>query len=153
MLLRLQAAGVRLNALALDLFKDSRFTTSPTPATVQVVQLSVASLGFATGADFFSLVDRAAKAGLELCSLELGPHFRLSLLQQPEVAGAPGSSGCAPPGSITVATAPLDDRDETPKGFYLRRIEGTLWLRGYRSWSGHIWSPNDVLAFVAKRGA
>ena len=56
--------------------------------------------------------------------------------------------GCAPPGSITVASAPLDDRDDTPKGFYLRRIESTLWLRGYRSWSGHRWSCEDVFAFV-----
>jgi len=46
-----------------------------------------------------------------------------------------------------VASAPLAQDDETPKGFYLRRIEGVLWLRGYRSWPGHIWSPQDMFVF------
>ena len=152
-MLRLQESGVRLNALALRLFEDTRFTTRPTPTTLQAVQVSVASLGFSAGATFSPLVKRAAAAGLELCPLELGPHFRLSYPQQAEAVGQPATSGCAPPGAITVASAPLDDRDETPKGFYLRRIEGTLWLRGYRSWGGHVWSPHDVLAFIRRREA
>ena len=28
------------------------------------------------------------------------------------------------------------------------RIEGDLWLRGYQSWPGHNWSPQDVFVFV-----
>ena len=51
------------------------------------------------------------------------------------------------PGAVVVASPPLDERDETPKGFYLRRIHGVLWLRGYWSWAGHVWSPQDVLVF------
>jgi hypothetical protein len=33
------------------------------------------------------------------------------------------------------------------KGFYLRRINGVLWLRGYRSGPEHIYSPEDRLVF------
>jgi hypothetical protein len=83
-----------------------------------------------------------------LCPLELGPHLRLQFTDQPEGSlGQPVSQNCAPPGSLTVASAPLAQDDETPKGFYLRRIEGVLWLRGYRSWPGHIWSPQDMFVF------
>jgi hypothetical protein len=32
----------------------------------------------------------------------------------------------------------------------LRRIEGDLWLRGYQSWPGHHWSPQDVFVFVRR---
>ena len=146
---RLRDSGVKLNDLALSLFADGRFTASPVPAEVQVLEVSVASLGFPAGATFGPLVEGAAAAGLGLCPLELAPHLRLALLDQPEGANRhPSTQGCAPHGSITVASAPLDSSEEVPKGFYLRRIEGTLWLRGYRSWSGHQWSPGDVLAFI-----
>ena len=151
---RLRDSGVKLNELALSLFADARFTTSPMPAEVQVLEASVASLGFPAGATFERLVESAAAAGLGLCPLELASHLRLALLDQPEgAAGHPPTQGCAPHGAITVASAPLDSSEETPKGFYLRRIEGTLWLRGYRSWSGHLWNPGDVLAFIKSREA
>ena len=52
------------------------------------------------------------------------------------------------PERVTVASAPLCDDEEVPKGFYLRRIEGVLWLRGYQSWSGHVWSGEDTFVFV-----
>jgi len=151
---RLRDAGVKLNDLALSLFADARFTTLPVPAKVQVLEVSVASLGFPSGATFERLVAGAATAGLGLCPLELAPHLRLALLDQREGAtGRPPTQGCAPHGAITVASPPLDSTEEVPTGFYLRRIEGTLWLRGYRSWSGHLWNPGDVLAFIKSREA
>jgi hypothetical protein len=151
LLCRLGDAGVQLNAHALTLFADARFTTSPAKSTVQVAQVSVASLGFAEGATFDKLVGRAHLTGLVLGPLELGPHLRLALFEQQEGAiGRPPTHGRAPPGAITVASAPLDLEDGVPKGFYLRRIEGTLWLRGYQSWAGHIWSPQDSFAFVVR---
>lgn len=146
---RLRASDVQLNAAALALFGHPGFTTSPARSTARVVHVSVASLGFPGGATFEALVEQAKRLGLALCPLELGPHLRLALPEQAEgFVGQPPSRGCAPPGSITVASAPLDEDDEVPKGFYLRRIEGALWLRGYRSWPGHLWSPQDGLAFV-----
>jgi hypothetical protein len=70
----------------------------------------------------------------------------LQFLNQPEgSAGLPETHHRAPFGAITVASTPLDDCDETPKGFDLRRMDGVLWLRGYWSWPGHIWNPEDVL--------
>jgi hypothetical protein len=149
LLSRLRQAGVELNDSALALFADSRFTTTPAMSTVQVAITAVAWLGFPEGATFGALVKRAQLVGLGICPLELGPHLRLALLEQPEgFIGQPQTQGRAPPGAITVVSRPLDEEEETPKGFYLRRIEGTLWLRGYRSWEGHIWSPQDLLAFA-----
>ena len=151
LLRQLGDAGVQLNAYARTLFADSRFTTSVAKSTVEVAQVSVASLGFADGATFSALIKGAQLAGLVPGPLELGPHLRLALLQQHEGAiGHSPTQGRAPPGALTVASAPLDKEDETPKGFYLRRIEGTLWLRGYRSWAGHVYSPQDSFAFVVR---
>lgn len=145
---RLQDADVLLNEAARRLFSDARFITSPESSIVQAVQMSVAALGFPEGAMFSELVAGARSRGLQTCPLELGPHLRLQFPEQAEGAvGQAATRGCAPPGSVTVASEPLAEDDETPRGFYVRRIEGKLWLRGYRSWPGHRWSPQDVVMF------
>ena len=149
LLARLEAAGVQMNDAARGLFADDRFETSAESAFVDVVELTVASLGFDGGATFGDLVERAARRGLALCPLELGPHFRLQYLDQPEgSAGRPPSRHRAPSGSITVASAPIADDDAVPKGFYLRRFDGVLWLRGYRASPDHVHRPEDVFAFA-----
>jgi hypothetical protein len=151
LLSRLQRAGVRLNDAAQALFADDRFTTAPVSSLIEVAELSVANLGLPDGATIAPIVERAAGLGLVACPLELGPHLRLQYTDQPEgFLGQPPSRHRAPPGSVTIASAPLDDGEDTPKGFYLRRIEGALWLRGYRSWDGHVWSPEDVFVFARR---
>lgn len=150
---RLTRAGVELNAAAQTLFADQRFQPLPEATTLQCIELDVADLGLMSGGTFADIKAAAAAHGWSDCPLELGPQLRLRLLDQPEgAAGFPETRHCAPPGSITIASAPLDDEDETPKGFYLRRIDGTLWLRGYRSWPGHVWDPGDRFIFVSLRG-
>ena len=151
---RLRQARVRLNPLAEQLFVDARFVTAATPSTVHVVAVSVCDLGFLRGATFEQLVCAAAQRGLSVCPLELGPHLRLKWLDQPEVeAPADVPTGTAPPGAVTVASVAPADHADVPWGFYLRRIGGEPWLRGYRSWSGHVWPPQDVLAFARRHNA
>jgi hypothetical protein len=154
LLSQLESAGVRLNEAARTLFADGRCTTSPDSSLIDIVELSVARLAFNSGATFTQIVEHATGLGLSLCPLELGPHFRLQYTDQPEGSlGQPPSQHRAPPGSITVASALLANDDDTPKGFYLRRIDGVLWLRGYRSRPRHFWSPDDVFAFSQLRDA
>jgi hypothetical protein len=144
----LRGHDIQLNAYAETLFEDSRFTTLARQHLVEIRALSVAELGFDGGATYGQLLAAALESGLAECPLELGPHLRLQFFDQPDGADdAPLTPGRAPHGSITIASSPLDDNDDTAKGFYLRRVHGVLWLRGYRSWRGHIWSPSDVLVF------
>ncbi|MFO0603078.1 MAG: hypothetical protein U0324_07885 [Polyangiales bacterium] len=154
LLARLLRAGVRLNPLADALFADLRFVPAPTASRVALARVSVASLGLPDGGTFAELVAQATARGLALCPMELGPHLRLAFTDQPE--GAVGQAATvhrAPPGAITVASAPLCEDDDVPKGFYLRRIEGTLWLRGYTAGPEHVWRPEDELVFVEERHA
>jgi len=145
---QLANAGVQLNEMGQALFADARFTTSTVSCVIETVQVSVAWLGFPSGATFDEIVRAAASHGLSMCPLELAPHLRLQFTDQEEGAeGRAPSQHRAPPGSVTVASVPISDDDEIPKGFYLRRIDGVLWLRGYRSWAGHVWSPEDLLLF------
>lgn len=144
----LRLRHVQLNRAAEALLEDRRFTPLGQSQVIEIAHLSVSELGFTKGATYAELTARALESGFAECPLEVGPHLRLQFLDQPEgAAGTQTTHGRAPPGSITIASNPLDDRDETPKGFYLRRIDGELWLRGYWSWPGHVWSPHDVLVF------
>lgn len=154
----LRERNIQLNQAAETLCADPRFTTLADEHLLEIEARSVSALGFAEGATYEALTARARESGLLECPLELAPHLRLQFLDQPEeVDETAPKTKRAPRGSLTIASAPLDDTDETPKGFYLRRMDGLLWLRGYWSWPGHVWSPEDVLVFcradIAERRA
>lgn len=147
----LASKGVHLNAMAQQLFDDARFVPAPTASVLQAWELAVGALGLGAGGTIDAIHARAAEHGLLPGPLELGPHLRLLMLDQAE--GREGGREIrhqAPPGALTVASVPLSTDEDFPCGFYLRRIDGALWLRGYRSWSGHHWSPHDRFAFVER---
>lgn len=145
----LSNVGVLLNQAAEDLFTDARFQPSEHASEVKIAARMVESLGFENGASYTRIVARAKELGLEECPLELAVYLRLQYLDQPVSAERPKSAEPgSPPDAITVATAPLDDSDDVPKGFYLRNIDGTLWLRGYWSDALHTFNPDDVFVFA-----
>jgi hypothetical protein len=140
---QLGEAKVELNEYAHTLFGSDKFTTLATRQPLTAVELAVRDLGFAHGATDLEVRDKAADLGLCLPPIELGPQLRLQYLDQPEGCwGHPVTSHRAPPGSLIVASAPLSEDDQFPKGFYLRRIKGTLWLRGYCSSAAHVNEPD-----------
>ncbi len=146
---QLRQASVSLNKYAEELFASELFIVSETCYSLNIVETSVESLGFPQGASMPEIQSKAANSGLGLCPLELGPCLRLEYRDQPEGKMEQlARTAQAPTGSITVVSASLVEDDAFPKGFYLRRIDGVLWLRGYRSSPIHRWSSNDRLVFV-----
>lgn len=144
----LQRNAILMNESGEKLFASDHFTTAETPYSVTTVELTIRDLGFPQGSSIAEIYTRARALGLGLCALELGPHLRLQYLDQPEgYWGNPLRQHQAPSGSITVASQPLTDDDDFPKGFYLRRIKNVLWLRGYRCGPEHIWEPDDHFIF------
>jgi hypothetical protein len=145
----LKANQIQLNASATALFEHPNFVTSALQSQLEVVQVSVADLGFANGATTQDIYAKACTHGLALCPIEFGAYYRLGYLEQPEGAiGFAATQHCAPLGSVTIASQAISLDDTVPKGFYLRRIEGALWLRGYHCDAAHVWSSQDVFAFA-----
>lgn len=132
---RLDRTGVALNDYARDLFADADFTTSATVRTLRLAVVSLSDLGLVDGGRFDEIVARAATLGLETCPIEVGPHLRLHHLDQPEGP------------YLTVASPELRPGPETPNGFYLRRLDGQLWLRGYEAGPENVYPP-DFTDFV-----
>lgn len=145
---QLRSNAVSLNEYAHRLFASDRFITAETRRSCTTVELAVRDLGFPQGAATADIYARAAALGLGLCPLELGPHLRLHYLDQPEgYWGQPIREHKSPSGSITIASEALTQDDDFPKGFYVRRIKGELWLRGYCAGSDQVWEPDDHLLF------
>jgi hypothetical protein len=150
----LERKGIQLNSIALDVFAHAGFRTSPECSTLEITHISVAELGYEHGAMLGQIFERAAKHGLELCPLELAAHLRIAFTHQVEGSiGCPPSKNRAPPGSLTVAARPLANDEYVPMGFYLRCINGVLWLRGYRSPAEHLWDAGDRFVFRRTGGA
>lgn len=143
----IRTQGIQLNRAAELLFDDPRFVTSMDRHIIRLRSFCPADLGYPNGAIYPEIIRRAAEQGCVECPLELGPYLRLQFLDQAE-GGAPSTQGCAPPGSLTIASVPLDTSEATPKGFYLRCVAGVLWLRGYWSPLDHIWGPADRFVFA-----
>ncbi|PYZ97011.1 helicase [Alteribacter lacisalsi] len=148
LLQRLRERAIFINEYGEMLITDEKFTTSETKYCIETVEISVGSLGFPNGANTAEIFERAKVLGLYLCPLELGPYLRLEYIEQPEGnTGTSSQQNQAPRGAITVATETLYDDDDFPKGLYLRRINGDLWLRGYIADDLHIWNHNDHFVF------
>ncbi|OWA33560.1 hypothetical protein B9G55_19560 [Saccharibacillus sp. O16] len=145
---QLQVQSILLNAYAEELFADERFDPTSSKQSIVTVELSAADLGFPDGATMPELLARAHAAELHAGPLELGVYLRLHLLDQPAGDLASEVRHQAPNGSITVVSSPLTDDPDFPKGFYLRRMDGKLWLRGYRADDQHIWNGQDRFIFV-----
>lgn len=145
---KLKQHSVLMNELGERLLSDDRFPTSNAKYSVNTVELTVRDLAFPDGAALPQIFERASELGLESCPLELGPHMRLQYLDQPEGNTKNLSQQHqAPLGSITIATPIISEDDNFPKGFYLRKINGKLWLRGYTADHLHVWNPGDHFIF------
>lgn len=145
---KLRLHSIFVNELGEILLEHESFTTIEQVHHLVTVELTVRDLGFSEGATLDQIFYTANQLGLQLCPLELGPHLRLSYLEQPEgFLGKPSRPQQAPYGSITIASEIKSAEEEFPKGFYLRKINGELWLRGYVADFEHVWQPDDRFIF------
>lgn len=146
----LKENGIKLNGYAEMLLNHSAFTMPPEGSIYTVVEVTVGSLGFCRGASLSEILEQGKISGYGLCPLGLAPFFRLTYMEQKEVEEGADKQHRAPVGSITIASLPLSNDVDFPKGFYIRKMNGELWLRGYVCDDQHIWSKEDKFLFQTK---
>jgi hypothetical protein len=145
----LAAAGVRLNASAETLLNDPLFASQEAAvvAPVEIVECTVRQMGLTYGATLPQILAAAREQGLMLCPPFAGPYLRLAMPDQPTAPDSVMSNGRPPTGAVHVASERLQRQYDYPRGFYLRVVEGTPWLRGFRCSDDAPWSPDDRFAF------
>jgi hypothetical protein len=127
---RLAEASVSLNPYAELLFDASEFTVSDRVRPIDLVSVSLEDLGLDAGGTLPAIFERADGLGYELCPLEVAPHLRLHFLDQ--------SAG---PYLTVASPRPRPHDMDFPAGFYLRRLDDGLWLRGYRTDDDWVFPP------------
>lgn len=143
----LHDAGVQLNAYAQTLLAHPNFD-APAARTVRIVERTVEQLGFKHGGVQSDVFAAAKNQGLELCPLVTGPYLRLAMMDQANAPDSVLSAGREPTGAIHIASEPLSEDVEYPKGFYLRVVDGQAWLRGYCCDDTYVSAPTQRLAFL-----
>ena len=79
----LKKAGCKIGNWGNDILGKSVFTASETEIEVDLVNVSVAELGFKDGATRRDIYERALELGLGLCHAEVSPQLRLQYKDQP----------------------------------------------------------------------
>lgn len=131
----LKVQSIQLNEYAYLLFSDPLFTTTFESQKFQFVEVSVEDIGLVSGGTSAQIFSAANEIGLGLCSLEFAPHFRMQYLDQNEGP------------YLTIASKKTKEDENYPNGFYLRNVNGQLWLRGYRATTDYIWHPSSKFVF------
>ena len=148
LLQKLNEAGILLNEFAGIIFSNELFQTSKAKKTILITDVFIKDLGFPQGATSPQIREHIKNVGLSECPIELAPYLRLKLRDQPEISADLSLKNQSPLDAITIFSDPLIEDDNFPKGFYLRKMEGKLWLRGYTSYDEYVWKPNDKMVFM-----
>lgn len=116
----LKKSKMRIGDWGNDILGQSAFTASDTEKDIDLVNISVAELGFKGGATRKDIYDRALELGLRLCPAEVGPQLRLQYADQPKGEW------------LRVAMEPISDSDGGLVVFVVEHVGGELWLDGGR---------------------
>lgn len=143
---QLKENQIHLNAYANQLLRHPQLSLSADKQRAACVIVPLKELGLPQGGSLTEIFAAAPSYGLTCCTLEMALHFRLSYRQLANSTGLK-SQGKAPAAAITIASVPLEKTDDFPKGFYVRRIDGVDWLRGYTCDARHQFAPDDLFWF------
>ena len=142
----LNKQAIHLNRYGEELLNHPDFLVSQGERIVTLCVVTLEEIGLSEGANLPALYRAAQKEGFQLCDLETAIYFSLNY-QKLTNSHDLKSKNKAPKDSITIATQPLEKKDTFPKGFYVRRVDGVNWLRGYLCDEEHLFSGKDSFLF------
>ncbi|MEK7185229.1 MAG: hypothetical protein AAB726_01265 [Patescibacteria group bacterium] len=135
----IKAAGMKVGDWANDILGKPAFTASETEQEVNLVNLSVAELGFKDGARYDQICAKAQELGLELCPNEVGPQLRLQYTDQPKGEW------------LIIATESIADSHGDLSVFGIEHDDGELWLGAHDGDPGDVWDADDRFVFVRRK--
>lgn len=135
--------GIKINEYANLIFDSPNYNYKNSAHQITIVQLTLNELGLCHGGNFGQIEKAMKEKKLDYCPLEFAPYIRLHYTAQ-KISNI-NTKNEHPPDSILIFSEPLIRNDEFPKGFYIRNIAGTLWLRAYICAEEYVWTPNTEL--------
>lgn len=132
---QLVSEGVQFNKYAETLFEHPYFAVASEVEKIKLVKVTPSDLGITKPCFFQEIIASAAGQGLKLCPLYLGAFLRLAYMEQPEGP------------YLTIASAKPENDENYPNGFYIRNLDNSLWLRGYRASDDYEWPIDSQFIF------
>ncbi len=129
---------ITLPISAEKMLRSKDFVAQKTKEKINLVRLSVADLGFPSGASTEQIYQAAEKLSLELCPPEVGPHLRLQYEDQPKGE------------YIAIAMKPIMT-DGSLCVFAVRRHDGGLWLHSNGAGPADQWDGSSQFVFRARK--
>ena len=150
LLKKINEKSIRLNPLAENLIKSELFQMTETKEVINLTEITLEELGMVEGkTGLLDIFERAKEVGLAICLPEVALFLRLSYVEDPESHGFEKKYR-TPHGAVTVASEILDEDPGFPKGFYLRKVDGDYWLRGYTCDYEHQFSLDETFIFMGR---
>ena len=135
----LKKADCKIGDWGNDILGKPAFMVASAEEEIQLVNLSVAELGFKNGANYGDICAKAKELGLELCPNEVGPQLRLQYKDQPKGE------------YLRIAMEPITGSDGHLDIFRVDRDGGDLWLSGSIGRSGDFWRANYRFVFRLRK--
>jgi hypothetical protein len=135
----LKRGGYKVSARADDILGKPAFTAGETEAEVDLVVVSVAELGFKSGACRKDLYQRAQERGLLLCPAEVAPQLRLQYPDQPKGA------------ALLIGMEPITDSVGGLVVFDLVGRGNWRWLRDNVGDPDNVWGGDTRFVFLRPR--
>lgn len=135
----LKKADFKIVDWANDILSKSAFTVASAEEEIQLVNLSVAELGFKDGATYENICSKAKELGLELCPNEVGPQLRLQYKDQPKGE------------YLRIAMEPITDSDGDLVIFDVDHDDDGLWLDGNFGFSDRFWFADRRFVFRLRK--
>ena len=135
----MKKANFTIGDWANDILSKSAFTVASAEEEIQLVNMSVAELGFKDGATYGNICSKAKELGLELCPNEVGPQLRLQYKDQPKGE------------YLRIAMEPITDSDGNLGIFSVEHDGGGLWLNGSNGLSGNFWGAYNRFVFRLRK--
>jgi hypothetical protein len=127
--------GIQFNKYAQMLFAHSSFSVGHEIEKVKLAKVNLSDLRITKPCFYQEIVGSASDLGLKLCPIYLGAFLRLAYLEQPEGP------------YLTIASVMPENDENYPNGFYVRNLENSLWLRGYKASDDYEWPIDSEFIF------
>ena len=135
----LKAGGFRIGDWTNDILGKPAFSVASKEMEVDLVNVSVAELGFANDASRKEIYDRAIELGLELCPAEVGPQLRLQYKDQSHSEW------------LVIAMEPIVASDGGLLVFRVDHDGGGVWLYSHGGHPGRVWGAGSRFLFVLRK--
>lgn len=135
----MERVGINISDYAKSILKNREFVPGKNQEDVTLIRLTVAELGFKTGATTEQIFARAQELGLELCPADTGPNYRLKYRSQPLNEW------------IYMGMKQISDSDGDPDIFRMERRGGGLWLSSNWAKPDDDWRQDNQFVFRLRK--